>query len=56
MCGIEGMQYGIYTLLEALGVADRYLVIPEKLNSMVDADPADMRKIRPGSRCMVEVY
>lgn len=56
MCGIEGMQYGIYTLLEALGVADRYLVIPEKLNSMVDADPADMRKIRPGARCMVEVY
>ncbi len=56
MCGIEGMQTGLYLLLEKLGVAADYLVMPEDMKTMVNAEPDQMRKIRPGARCMVEVY
>lgn len=56
MCGIEGMQIGLYRLLEQLGVASEYVVMPQGMETMVDAEPSMMRKIRPGSRCMVEVY
>ena len=56
MCGIEGMQNGLYLLLEQLGIADNYLVMPENMETMVNAEPAAMRKIRPAARCMVEVY
>ena len=56
VCGIEGMQWGIYRLLEQLGVADSYLSIPEDLGPLSEADAAGMKKIRPADRCMIEVY
>ncbi|MCH2132901.1 MAG: hypothetical protein MK116_04030 [Phycisphaerales bacterium] len=56
VCGIEGMQIGIYKLLERLGVAGGYVTTPEGMVSMADADAAAMKKVRPGDRCMVEVY
>ncbi len=56
LCGIEGMQYGLYLLLEKLGVCSSYLVMPENMKTMINTEPAEMRKIRPGARCMVEVY
>lgn len=56
LCGIEGMQNGLYLLLEELGIAQDYLVMPENMETMVNAEPHQMRKIRPGARCMVEVY
>ncbi|MBG85004.1 MAG: hypothetical protein CMJ40_10740 [Phycisphaerae bacterium] len=56
LCGIEGMQNGLYRLLEELGVADEYLVMPEEMEKIVNAEPDQLRKIRPRARCMVEVY
>ncbi|MCH2153664.1 MAG: hypothetical protein MK089_10025, partial [Phycisphaerales bacterium] len=56
VCGIEGMQWGIYRLLEQLGVAASYLSMPEDLGSLAEADAASMKKIRPADRCMIEVY
>ena len=56
VCGIEGMQWGIYRLLEQLGVAKSYLSIPEDLPPLSEADAAEMKKVRPGARCLVEVY
>ncbi|MEE2908589.1 MAG: hypothetical protein VX527_12250 [Planctomycetota bacterium] len=56
VCGIEGMQFGIYKLLETLGVADGYITLPEGMTTMADADASAMKKVRPADRCMVEVY
>jgi len=56
VCGIEGMQFGIYRLLETLGIASSYVTLPEGMESMADADHAMMKKVRPADRCMVEVY
>ena len=56
VCGIEGMQFGIYKLLETLEVSGGYVTLPEGMESMVDCDHAAMKKVRPGDRCMVEVY
>ena len=56
VCGIEGMQFGIYQLLETLGVASSYVKLPEGMESMIGAESTLMKKIRPAERCMVEVY
>ncbi|MDP7574052.1 MAG: hypothetical protein QF723_02970, partial [Phycisphaerales bacterium] len=56
ICGIEGMQVGIYRLLETLGVANEYLQLPDDSFSLADADKATIKRVKPTERCMVEVY
>ncbi|MDP6890822.1 MAG: hypothetical protein QF471_05790 [Phycisphaerales bacterium] len=56
ICGIEGMQVGIYRLLETLGVAGDYLQLPDASFSLAGADKATIKRVKPTERCMVEVY
>ncbi|MDP7070476.1 MAG: hypothetical protein QF561_03910 [Phycisphaerales bacterium] len=56
ICGIEGMQHGIYRLLETLGVARDYLQLPDDSPCLADADKATLKRLKPSDRCMVEVY
>lgn len=56
ICGIEGMQIGIYRLLETLGVAGDYLKLPDESFSLAEADKATIKRVKPAERCMVEVY
>ena len=56
ICGIEGMQIGIYQLLQELGVAHAYLQMPEEPLDLATADAATIRRLKPDHRCMVEVY
>ncbi len=56
ICGIEGMQVGIYRLLQTLGVAGDYLQLPEEGLDLAAADHAVIKRIKPAARCMVEVY
>jgi ferredoxin--NADP+ reductase len=58
MCGLKGMQVGVYQYLAMHGLEDVYLRIPKPL---IGTDPnawtaLDARRIRPKSRCLVEVY
>lgn len=59
MCGLEGMQVGLYRVLGEAGLCDGYLTVHEDL---ADVEPASWnpeqikRRIRPTRRCMVEVY
>jgi ferredoxin--NADP+ reductase len=59
ICGLAGMQSGVFSLLGRHGFADRYLRVAEEL---ADVDPKDWtseqihRRVRHGHRCMVEVY
>jgi ferredoxin--NADP+ reductase len=54
MCGLKGMEDGIYRHLLELGIVDQYLNwpddIPRELANVTE------RKVRAGARCMVEVY
>ena len=59
VCGLEGMQFGIFQALARHGLADGYLNIGEDLAEQ----PADdwrfsdiKRRIKPTARCMLEVY
>jgi len=56
ICGIEGMQVGIYRLLQTLGVADLYLKLPEEGIDLAALDHAAIKRLKPAARCMVEVY
>ncbi|MDP7028847.1 MAG: hypothetical protein QF733_01340 [Phycisphaerales bacterium] len=56
ICGIEGMQVGIYRLLQTLGVAGSYLKLPEEGLDLAEADHSVIKRIKPAARCMVEVY
>lgn len=56
ICGIEGMQVGIYRLLQELGVADAYLQLPDTPLDLSTTDAATIRRLKPDHRCMVEVY
>jgi len=59
VCGLAGMQIGLFRLLAQHGLADGYLSIHEEL---ADSDPAAWteeqikRRVRPTHRCMLEVY
>jgi len=59
VCGIMGMQYGVYRALAREGCADGFLAIADELRA---ADPAHWteedckRRIRHGARLMLEVY
>ena len=56
ICGIEGMQIGIYRLLQELGVAENYLKLPDEGLDLTAADAATIKRVKPAVRCMVEVY
>ena len=56
ICGIEGMQVGIFRLLQTLGVAEAYLQLPEGGLDLTEADHATIKRLKPAARCMVEVY
>jgi Na+-transporting NADH:ubiquinone oxidoreductase subunit NqrF len=56
ICGIEGMQIGIYRLLQELGVAEEYLKLPDEGLDLTTADAATIKRVKPAARCMVEVY
>jgi ferredoxin--NADP+ reductase len=56
ICGIEGMQTGIYRLLQKLGVAENYLKLPDEGLNLATADAATIKRVKPAARCMVEVY
>lgn len=58
LCGLKGMQVGVYQHLAANGLADGYIRVPKNL---ADTDPKmwtalEARRVRPKSRCLVEVY
>ncbi|MGA1044577.1 MAG: hypothetical protein ACO3ZY_05165 [Phycisphaerales bacterium] len=59
ICGLAGMQSGVFSLLGRHGFADGYLRVAEELAGI---DPKDWtpeqihRRVRHAPRCMVEVY
>ena len=59
ICGLEGMQFGIFQVLARHGLVDGYVTLHEDLaaKSPDDWRFADMkRRIKPTARCMLEVY
>jgi ferredoxin--NADP+ reductase len=59
VCGLAGMQIGLFRLLAAQGLAANYLTIDETIRDI----PADQwsdeqikRRVRHTHRCMIEVY
>jgi len=54
MCGLKGMEDGIYRHLLEQGIVDQYLNWPDD----IPREPSNVseRKVRAGARCMVEVY
>ena len=59
MCGLAGMQIGVFRMLGRHGLHQAYLKLHERI---ADVDPADWtdeqikRRVRHGPRCMLEVY
>jgi ferredoxin--NADP+ reductase len=59
ICGLAGMQVGIFTALATLGLAEPYLEIKDGLADTPPSDwqPKDVKRyVRPTARCMLEVY
>ncbi len=58
LCGLKGMQVGVFKFLAAAGIADPYVRVPKNLADTSPADwtALDVRRVRPKSRCFVEVY
>jgi ferredoxin--NADP+ reductase len=59
ICGLAGMQTGVFQTMARLGVGGPYLKVKDELAGV---DPADWtneqikRHVRPTHRCMLEVY
>ncbi len=59
LCGLLGMEAGVYPVLVRHGLAGGYIAVGEELAAV---DPAEWtgklikRHVRPTGRCMVEVY
>jgi ferredoxin--NADP+ reductase len=59
VCGLEGMQIGLYTMLATHGLAEPYLTVKPEL---ANVDPSEWtaqqikRYVRPTHRCLIEVY
>jgi ferredoxin--NADP+ reductase len=59
VCGLAGMQTGVFQTMARLGVGEQYLKVKDEL---ADVPPADWtseqikRYVRPTHRCMLEVY
>ncbi len=59
MCGLVGMQFGIYQLFAEKGIAEAYMTIKDDLQDIPfnEWDKEQMRRyIKPTHRLMVEVY
>ena len=59
MCGLIGMQFGVYTLFADRGLDSEYLVIKDEIANKSPASwtREEMRRyVRPSPRMMVEVY
>ena len=59
VCGLEGMQIGLYRTLAWHGLAHHYLRLPEEFDGVDPNEwPAERikRRVRPTARAMVEVY
>lgn len=60
ICGLAGMQVGLFQTLAVHGIGDQYLVVKDE--EMAAMDPADWprdkvkRFVRPTKRAMLEVY
>jgi hypothetical protein len=54
MCGIKGMETGVYKHIVDLDLIDAYLRWPEDIER--SRDNVSERKLRAGERCMLEVY
>jgi ferredoxin--NADP+ reductase len=59
VCGLQGMQIGVFTALATLGLADQYMQIKDELADVPPGEwepKAVKRYVRPTPRCMLEVY
>ena len=58
LCGLAGMQSGVYQYLGVSGLAESYLKLSAKVSAVDPQDwgPTELRRIRPTARCLVEVY
>ena len=59
MCGLVGMQFGIYQMLAGKNNTEGFMSIKDELNNVpyADWDKEQMRRyIKPAQRLMVEVY
>lgn len=60
VCGIAGMQVGLFRLLAMQGIADQYLKIRDEETAGMPPEAWDTarirRHVRHGKRCRVEVY
>jgi ferredoxin--NADP+ reductase len=59
ICGLIGMQVGIYTALAAHRLHEQYVTVNDELKDVPIAEwtPAQVKRyLRPTPRCMVEVY
>jgi ferredoxin--NADP+ reductase len=59
LCGLVGMQFGIYQLFAEKGITEPYMTIKDELKDIqhVDWNREQMRRyIKPTHRLMVEVY
>jgi ferredoxin--NADP+ reductase len=59
ICGLAGMQVGIFTMLATQGLGEPYMIVKDDLAAI---DPSDWtaqqikRSVRPSHRCFLEVY
>jgi ferredoxin--NADP+ reductase len=59
VCGLAGMQVGVFRTLASLGLAEGYLEIGEEIAGIDPLEWSDeqiRRRVRHRSRCMLEVY
>lgn len=59
VCGLEGMQIGLYRMFAELGVIADYVQVPEEFEGLRPEEwPPDRikRRCRPTRRAMIEVY
>ncbi|MBC23864.1 MAG: hypothetical protein CMJ32_08135 [Phycisphaerae bacterium] len=59
ICGLAGMQVGIFQMLGANQLGENYFTVHEELEGIDPKDWTDQqikRRVRPTRRCMLEVY
>ncbi len=59
VCGLAGMQVGLFKLLATQGLGERWMTVDAPLAGTDPATWADAdirRRVRPSRRCMLEVY
>ncbi|MAD77885.1 MAG: hypothetical protein CMJ51_00765 [Planctomycetaceae bacterium] len=59
ICGLAGMQTGVFQTMAKLGVGGQYLKVKDEIAGTSPADwkgPDIKRYVRPTHRCMLEVY